>query len=98
MMKLKEKPDWKEIGFACVIDEPGNSVYYKTGDWKTLRPVVDKEKCIKCGTCWVFCPEYAFEEDEDGYYEPNMEYCKGCGICYRECPAQCIKMEEEAVE
>ncbi len=97
-MKLKEKPNWKEISFACVIPEPGNSVYYKTGDWKTLRPVVDKEKCIKCGTCWIFCPEYAFEEDEYGYYEPNNDYCKGCGICSRECPAQCIKMEEEVVE
>ncbi len=98
MMKLKERPTWKELPFACCIPEPGNSVYYKTGDWKTLKPVVDKMKCIKCGTCWIFCPEYAYEEDEYGYFEPNLEYCKGCGICYRECPAQCIKMEEEVVE
>ncbi|HDD52596.1 MAG TPA: 4Fe-4S dicluster domain-containing protein [Thermosulfidibacter takaii] len=97
-MKLKERPIWKELPFACCIPEPGNSVYYKTGDWKTLKPVVDKMKCIKCGTCWIFCPEYAFEEDEYGYFEPNLEYCKGCGICARECPAQCIKMEEEVVE
>ncbi len=98
MMKLKERPTWKELPFACCIPEPGNSVYYKTGDWKTLKPVVDKMKCIKCGTCWIFCPEYAYEEDEYGYFEPNLEYCKGCGICYRECPAQCITMEEEVVE
>ncbi len=97
-MKLKEKPTWKEISFACVINEPGNSVHYKTGDWKTLRPVVDKNKCIRCGTCWIFCPEYAYEEDEYGYFNPNYEYCKGCAICYRECPAQCISMEEEVVE
>jgi len=97
-MKLKERPTWKELPFACCIPEPGNSVYYKTGDWKTLKPVVDKMKCIKCATCWIFCPEYAYEEDEYGYFEPNLEYCKGCSICYRECPAQCIKMEEEVVE
>ena len=94
-MRLKERPKWQELLPGCVIDEPGNSVNYKTGDWKTLRPVVDKEKCIKCGTCWIFCPEYAYEEDEEGYFNPNYDYCKGCGICAVECPARCIRMERE---
>ncbi len=94
-MRLKERPAWTELLPGAVIDEPGNSVNYKTGEWKTLKPVVDKSKCIRCGTCWIFCPEYAFEEDEEGYFIPNYEYCKGCGICAVECPARCIRMERE---
>ncbi len=95
---INPKPKWTEISFACVIDEPGNSVEYKTGDWKTLAPVVDKNRCIKCGTCYIFCPEYAYEKDEYGYFNPNYDYCKGCGICAVECPASCITMEEEVKE
>ena len=33
----------------------------KTGDWKFMQPVVDKEKCIGCATCVGFCPEAAIE-------------------------------------
>jgi pyruvate ferredoxin oxidoreductase delta subunit len=31
----------------------------KTGDWRYMKPKVDKEKCIGCGTCVEFCPEAA---------------------------------------
>ncbi len=90
-------PTWKEINIALIISEPGNSVEYKTGDWKTHYPVIDYEKCIKCGVCWSFCPDYAFEVREDGNFEVNRDYCKGCGICANECPRQCITMVEEEV-
>ncbi len=95
---MNPKPKWTEITFACIIPEAGNSVEYKTGDWKTLAPVVDKNRCIKCGTCYIFCPEYAYEKDDYGYFNPNYDYCKGCGICAAECPALCITMEEEVKE
>ncbi|MBW2031962.1 MAG: ferredoxin oxidoreductase, partial [Deltaproteobacteria bacterium] len=25
----------------------------KTGDWRAERPVVDRERCVKCATCWL---------------------------------------------
>lgn len=29
---------------------------------KGYRPVVvDEEKCVKCGSCYVICPDYVFE-------------------------------------
>jgi len=28
-----------------------------TGDWRYMKPVVDKEKCIGCATCVPYCPE-----------------------------------------
>jgi len=97
-MNINEKPKLKELPFAIIVTEPGASEYYKTGDWKTLRPVVDKSKCIKCANCYIFCPDSAFEEDKDGYFNPNYDYCKGCGICVIECPANCIGLVEEETE
>jgi len=31
------------------------------------RPVIDKEKCIKCGICWIYCPDMAYTQTEDGF-------------------------------
>jgi pyruvate ferredoxin oxidoreductase delta subunit len=63
----------------------------KTGGWRTFKPVYDQEKCIKCGTCWLVCPEGCVTR-RDGVYEPNYDYCKGCGICANECPVGAIEM------
>ncbi len=76
------------------ICEPGTSENNKTGNWRTFRPVVDKEKCIKCGRCQMFCPDLSIEVKEEGA-EPDYDYCKGCGICANVCPVKCIKMVEE---
>ena len=26
------------------------------GDWRSMRPVVDRAKCVKCAVCWLYCP------------------------------------------
>ena len=26
------------------------------GDWRSMRPVVDRAICVKCATCWLYCP------------------------------------------
>jgi len=60
--------------------------------------VRENEKCIKCGICFIYCPDACIEETEDGFFEANLFYCKGCGICAHECPRAVIKMVEEAEE
>jgi 2-oxoacid:acceptor oxidoreductase delta subunit (pyruvate/2-ketoisovalerate family) len=69
-------------------------VSLKTGDWRARRPVVDREKCVKCGTCWLFCPTQCIRERQR-WFEADLEICKGCGICARECPHHAIRMQEE---
>ena len=86
---------WKTITFGCHVMEPGSSVKFRTGDWRSQRPVIDKEKCIKCGMCWVYCPDMAYTQTEDGFFEVNLEYCKGCGICAHECPKDAITIVPE---
>jgi pyruvate ferredoxin oxidoreductase delta subunit len=57
--------------------------------------VVEKEQCIRCGVCWLYCPDAAINRSEEGHFEADLDYCKGCGICARECPVGCITMEIE---
>lgn len=52
--KLKS---WKEIPIGGKIIEAGNSKEYKTGDWRTFRPVHIPEKCTNCMICWMVCPD-----------------------------------------
>ncbi len=76
---------------GATVKEPGNSVKNKTGSWRTFKPILDKEKCIDCGNCILFCPEGCITKD----YDIDYDYCKGCGICAEECPVKAIKMERE---
>ena len=32
------------------------------GDWRSMRPVVDRDKCVKCAVCWLYCPVQCVEE------------------------------------
>jgi pyruvate ferredoxin oxidoreductase delta subunit len=95
--RLKMGPDftWKDMEVGNILTEPGSASLRKTGDWRSQRPVVDREKCNKCGLCWLYCPDAAIEPLEDGYYEPDLFYCKGCGICASVCPKEAITMIEE---
>jgi len=73
------------------IREVGSTEKYKTGAWRTFYPELDDKKCIRCGTCWIFCPEGCIYR-EKGKMKINLDYCKGCGICANECPTGAIKM------
>ena len=95
MTKRENEITWKDLEIGCIVTEPGNARQYRTGDWRSERPIVDESKCIKCGLCSIFCPEGCIEQNAEGYFEANLFYCKGCGICARECWPQAITMVEE---
>jgi 2-oxoacid:acceptor oxidoreductase delta subunit (pyruvate/2-ketoisovalerate family) len=77
---------------------PAEGVAGRTGDWRTQKPVVDPELCIKCNICWKFCPDdaiYRADKEKNQIISFDYEYCKGCGICASECPSKAITMVSE---
>jgi pyruvate ferredoxin oxidoreductase gamma subunit len=88
---------WQDMEIGCDVVRPGSCREFDTGNWRTAgRPVLDAEKCISCGQCWIYCPEIAFSRS-DGEHPPEWDgnYCKGCGICAAICPKKALSMEEE---
>jgi len=89
---------WKDMAAGGIIPQAGNAMEYRTGGWRTFRPVRDDEKCINCLQCWVFCPDDSIPvKDQNlkglGY---DLDHCKGCGICAKVCPVKCIEMKAES--
>ena len=91
----KRKKGWKEIPIGGVIAEGGTAREYKTGSWRTFKPIVDKSKCINCLQCWIYCPESAIIVKDNKVVGIDLKHCKGCGICAKECPKECIEMIPE---
>jgi pyruvate ferredoxin oxidoreductase delta subunit len=91
----RKEPSWKDIATGAVVPDAGNAAQYKTGDWRSERPTWNNDRCIKCGICYIFCPEGCISQGSQGFFEADPYYCKGCGICARECWTQAITMVEE---
>ena len=79
----------------CSAVTKGVAKPYKPGDRRSALPQWDKDRCIRCGICYVYCPYGAVYRLEDGYFDVNQERCSGCGICHRECWFGVISMVEE---
>ena len=83
MTKLKNA---REVPMGGLIPEAGNSTEYKTGDWRSMKPIWHEEGCIHCLMCWVFCPDLSIKVVDGKMTGIDYDHCKGCGICARECP------------
>ncbi len=95
MTKPKAEPTWEDIEIASIITDPGSTRQYSTGDWRSQKPTYRFNKCIKCGLCWIFCPQACIHQNDEGYFVADMFHCYGCGICAKECPTGVIVMVEE---
>ena len=91
---MKEK-GWKQIPIGGLITEAGSAKQYKTGGWRTFKPVRDESKCIHCLICWIYCPDSSVLVSEEKMVGFDYEHCKGCGICAEVCPKKCIEMVKE---
>jgi pyruvate ferredoxin oxidoreductase delta subunit len=96
-MKYDKPMTWQELPAGCLIDEASSSLRFKTGDWRSQRPIWDAEKCIQCLFCWITCPDSAIKVENEKVTGIDYDYCKGCGICAEVCPprASAIEMVRE---
>ncbi len=54
--------------------------------------MVDKNKCIGCGTCGAICPVEAISF-KDGKATIDKKKCIHCGACEASCPVNAIKLD-----
>ncbi len=92
---------WEKLPLGCAVPEAGSTKAYNTGDWRShQRPDTDFNACIKCGLCYIMCPDICYQPhpEKEGMYKWNSFYCKGCGICIHECPKKAIAWKAEKEE
>lgn len=90
---------WKAADFplGAVVPEGGNSKYYRTGGWRSERPIIDRDTCTDCLQCWIMCPDTSIRVENEVLADEwlDLDHCKGCGICANICPVEAIRMENE---
>jgi len=63
-----------------------NSYVASVADWRLIKPVYNKDYCIDCQFCWVYCPDVSIISRDKKMIGIDMDHCKGCGICVEVCP------------
>lgn len=86
---------FKQEKIGCHLLETDKAQPFEPGTKPTLQPVWDKDLCVRCALCYLYCPDAAISRQEDGYFEADLDLCKGCGICHRECWFGAISMVQE---
>ncbi|RDV84028.1 ATP-binding protein [Ammonifex thiophilus] len=61
---------------------------YEEPFYGSQQPVVDQNKCTRCGVCTQLC-----RFDAIYYGEVDELNCEGCGVCFHGCPERAITME-----
>jgi 2-oxoacid:acceptor oxidoreductase delta subunit (pyruvate/2-ketoisovalerate family) len=90
-------PEDRAVPFGAITPAPVRQQdLFMTSNWRIVRPVIDHEKCTRCFTCYIACPDacWSFNEKEEKM-EWNWKFCKGCQICINECPADALKAVPE---
>ena len=95
-LPLTDKKGWHDLPIGAIITEPGSARKFKTGDWRSQRPVWYAKNCTTCLICFIYCPDNSIKIGDDSKMTGiDLDYCKGCGICAHECPKKAIQMEIE---
>ncbi|NPA97048.1 MAG: 4Fe-4S dicluster domain-containing protein [Crenarchaeota archaeon] len=80
-----------------MLSPPMEGAAGPTGTWRIMKPVIHEDKCVKCGMCWLYCPENVVSWEPGRVPSIDMTYCKGCGVCASVCPRKAIEMVVEEV-
>jgi pyruvate ferredoxin oxidoreductase gamma subunit len=97
-----QTPDWLTLPFeaarlaAPAIHAALTSEQSKTGLWRTMRPVIDYQRCNRCWwVCSTFCPDGAIAVSAGNYPQIDYDHCKGCMVCVSQCPPHAISSVPE---
>jgi pyruvate ferredoxin oxidoreductase delta subunit len=97
LSKIKPNACWQDLPDGGIIPEGATSEEFKTGDWRSEKPIWHEDRCIQCLQCWINCPDSSILVAEQKMTGIDYDHCKGCGICASVCPpkANAITMESE---
>ena len=100
MTKIDKTTPMEELTIGGNIYDADNAREFKTGDWRSVKPVWIEEKCKQCGLCYPVCPDNSITVCKGSLKREdfNYDYCKGCGVCSKACPFGAIVMKEEGAE
>ncbi len=100
MTNIDKNTPINDLTIGGNIYTAGNAKEFKTGDWRSMKPVWIKEKCTQCGLCFPVCPDNSIPVSKETLQRGdfNYDYCKGCGVCAKVCPFGAIEMKEEGAE
>jgi ferredoxin len=89
---------------------PPSTIYQETGfgalpwhqrimvpwfkDGLSVKPRIDKEKCIACGSCYESCPVEAITLYEKEYSEIDEEKCVRCYCCHEMCQYDAVYLHK----
>lgn len=95
--ELAPDVNWKDITRGGMIFEAGNAELFKTGDWRSMRPVWNSDKCKQCLLCFPACPDSSIIVNDQGKMTGiDYDHCKGCGVCVKVCPFKAIDFVDES--
>lgn len=92
-----QQPEWVELPFEDArVSAPSihgglTSVQVKTGLWRSMRPLIEYDRCNHCWwVCSSACPHSAIKV-KDNTPVIDYDHCVGCLICVAQCPAHAIQ-------
>ena len=63
-----------------------NSYTATVASWRVIKPVYNRDICIDCQNCWVWCPDTSIVSRDKQMLGIDYDHCKGCGVCVEVCP------------
>ncbi|MCM1115216.1 MAG: 4Fe-4S binding protein [Clostridium sp.] len=91
--KLHLECSWQDLTEGMQIYGEMTSKAFNTGEWTSVKPELDWDKCIHCLMCVPVCPDSCIAVVDGKRTEFDFDHCKGCGICVKACHVGAITME-----
>ena len=102
LLSFKLSKDKKVVLCDCDVECPNDYLILnqRLENPKSIHyeyPILNKEKCKKCGLCSKICKEHAIFWIKDKYPVFIRDLCTSCGACWVICPHRAIETKKEVV-